>query len=283
MDNFTAIRNGIREHVSAGKLSPFDLGIYTFLHLWADWKTGIYQGCALSIAYSFGDPSQKGHIQQSLRRLRDRRYINYPRGDGSRGGYSILIHKYEPTVGELLGTRLNAWKNGVLVQPDYELQNGGDTVATRSRNGDATVMTPIQDIKTLDIKTQHEEQIAPSIATPDFRMMWNDHCGGLPKVREMTNGRTHKLKARQCKPTFEQDFTAAVKKAAGTPFLLGENNRGWKANFDWLIANDTNCVAILEGKYDGKPTGNRAKSGAFFSTDDPARYEREADFTLRVG
>jgi integrase len=24
---------------------------------------------------------------------------------------------------------------------------------------------------------------------------------------------------------------------------------GWKANFDWLIANDTNCIAVLEGKY----------------------------------
>ncbi|HYW37938.1 MAG TPA: hypothetical protein VE957_07490 [Terriglobales bacterium] len=74
-----------------------------------------------------------------------------------------------------------------------------------------------------------------------------------------------------------------MKKAASTLFLLGENDRGWKANFDWLIANDTNCIAVLEGKYDGEPKGNRGKSGAFFGTDDRTRYEREADVTLRVG
>jgi hypothetical protein len=148
MNNFTAIRNGIREHVSAGTMSPFDLGVYIFLHLWAEWETGIYRGCALSIAYSFGDPSLKTHIQQSLRRLRDRRYINYPHGDGSRGGYPIMIHKYEPTVGKLSGTRLNAWKNGVLVQAEYEPINSDDAVAKRWRSADAAVITPIQDVKT---------------------------------------------------------------------------------------------------------------------------------------
>lgn len=38
----------------------------------------------------------------------------------------------------------------------------------------------------------------------------------------------------------------------GTPFLLGENKRGWKADFDWLIANATNWVKVREGKY-GEP------------------------------
>jgi hypothetical protein len=81
-------------------------------------------------------------------------------------------------------------------------------------------------------------RITPVIDVLDFRMIWNDRCGGLPRVREMTKSRINRLRARRCSPTFEQDFTAAVTKAASTPFLLGENDRGWKANFDWLIAND---------------------------------------------
>ena len=36
---------------------------------------------------------------------------------------------------------------------------------------------------------------------------------------------------------------------AKTPFLKGVNKRGWKVDFDWLIANDTNYVKVLEGKY----------------------------------
>src|SRR5881394_3813023 len=87
MDNFTTIRNGIREHIKAGKLNPFDLGVYVFLHLWADWATGVCHGCALSIAFMFGDSRLKNHIQQSLRRLRERGYINYRKGDGARGAY----------------------------------------------------------------------------------------------------------------------------------------------------------------------------------------------------
>jgi hypothetical protein len=75
-----------------------------------------------------------------------------------------------------------------------------------------------------------------------------------------------------------------VKKAAQTPFLAGENDRGWKANFDWLISNDTNHVAILEGKYDGKCAGSPHKSGgAFFNAGEATRYEQAADITMRTG
>ena len=32
-------------------------------------------------------------------------------------------------------------------------------------------------------------------------------------------------------------------------FLTGDNDRGWVAKFDWLMANDTNIVKVLEGNY----------------------------------
>ena len=145
MDNFTPIRNGLNDHIKAGRISPFDLGIYLFLHMHADWATGIYTGCALTIAYAFQDLTLKEHIQKALRRLRERQYINYRKGDGTRGGYSILINKYEPRVGELCGTRLNAWKHGELIQPEYELWNGGGTVMALPRHGEDSVMAPIQE------------------------------------------------------------------------------------------------------------------------------------------
>ena len=33
------------------------------------------------------------------------------------------------------------------------------------------------------------------------------------------------------------------------PFLEGQNDRGWVATFDWIIANDNNAVKVLEGNY----------------------------------
>jgi hypothetical protein len=145
---FTKIRNGLLDHALAGKLAPFDFGLYVFLIMRADYSTGIYAGCALTIAYQFGDPSLKEHVQKSLRRLRDKKYINYPRGNGSRGAYPMLINKFDVTVGELAGARLNAWKHDDLARPEYERHSGGGTAETLSRNGDGTVATPNEELKT---------------------------------------------------------------------------------------------------------------------------------------
>lgn len=105
---------------------------------------------------------------------------------------------------------------------------------------------------------------APDGASPtpvSFLEIWNANCGQLPKVSEITNGRERKLKARlKAKPDFAKDFTDAVKHAATNAFLSGDNDRGWKAGFDWLIANDTNHVAVLEGKYDAKSQVNSGKA-----------------------
>ena len=40
----------------------------------------------------------------------------------------------------------------------------------------------------------------------------------------------------------------AFKKAENIPFLKGENKRGWKADFDWLLKGD-NLEHVLEGRY----------------------------------
>jgi hypothetical protein len=103
-------------------------------------------------------------------------------------------------------------------------------------------------------------------ASPDsFLEIWNANCGQLPKVREITKSRERKIKSRvKAKPDFGfiKDFTDAVKHAASNAFLTGDNNRGWVASFDWMIANDTNHVAVLEGKYDAKPQANSGRSNS---------------------
>jgi hypothetical protein len=166
MDNFTAIRNGILYHALAGKLPPFDFGLYIFLIMRADYLTGVYEGCALTIAYQFGDPSLKEHVQKGLRRLRDKKYINYRNGDGSRGAYSILINKFSVTVGELSGCRLNAWKHDGLPIPEYERQNGGGTVETLSWHGGGTVVAPNKDLKTEDSKDLEDKSRTRKRAAP---------------------------------------------------------------------------------------------------------------------
>jgi hypothetical protein len=85
--------------------------------------------------------------------------------------------------------------------------------------------------------------------------IWNAGRGPLPEVRQLTQERRQKILARTRRdPLFPEKFEAAIRKARGTPFLCGAGARGWRADFDWFIANDTNIVAVIEGKYD---RGNR--------------------------
>lgn len=120
MENFTPIRNGIIEHLEQRNLTVLEFGIYMLLQLRADWATGIYRGCALTIGYQFGDPDIRTQVKDVLGRLKKKKYINYSPEKGKRGGYDILIHKFEPRVGRLIGTRLNAWKHSEIALPEYE-------------------------------------------------------------------------------------------------------------------------------------------------------------------
>lgn len=101
-------------------MTLMEFGVYVLLQLRADWATGIYRSCALTIAYQFGDADIRAQVKDILFRLRRKQYINYSPEKGKRGSYEILIHKFEPRVGRLTGTRLNAWKHGEKAIPEYE-------------------------------------------------------------------------------------------------------------------------------------------------------------------
>ena len=73
-----------------------------------------------------------------------------------------------------------------------------------------------------------------------------------------------------CRPT---EFALAVRRAAQTPFLAGAGDRGWRANFDWFIANDTNVRRVLEGCYDSNIAGI-ARTGGAEGASEGRRYRR---------
>ena len=90
----------------------------------------------------------------------------------------------------------------------------------------------------------------------------------LPEVKALTSERLKKCRSRinqaehdGCLEQYLADFTEAVKKAQQTPFLRGEGARGWRAGFDWFIANQVNIYAVLEGKYDGPAAGSNTGGG----------------------
>lgn len=90
------------------------------------------------------------------------------------------------------------------------------------------------------------------ISVTELVESWNEvFSGKLPSVL-MPLSRSRELKARaRLKEHQSQDFWQTVFNRIGASrFLLGSANGTWKCSFDFLIANDTNCIKIFEGRYD---------------------------------
>ena len=72
----------------------------------------------------------------------------------------------------------------------------------------------------------------------------------------------------------EKDWFNYFTKVNSTPFLLGVNDRNWRADFDWVI-NKENLLKVVEGRYDflGTKTKSQMNQEAILSMRNP--YEQE--------
>jgi hypothetical protein len=121
-------------------------------------------------------------------------------------------------------------------------------------------------IKDTHVPSADGDRVSPKILVDIFRQ----HNQLLPEVKALTTERLRKCRSRinqaasgGCLEQYLADFTEAVKKAQQTPFLRGEGARGWRAGFDWFVANQVNIYAVLEGKYDG-PTGRTSRGDPIY-------------------
>jgi len=76
---------------------------------------------------------------------------------------------------------------------------------------------------------------------------WNA-IAGLVSVRQWSEQRKQRLRTRLRDPTWLEKALAAIEQIPQCPFLLGDNDRGWRADIDWFLKPDS-VTRILEGKY----------------------------------
>lgn len=78
---------------------------------------------------------------------------------------------------------------------------------------------------------------------------WNEMAEplGLALVRKASDERRRKTRERLDEYD-EAEILEAISLISERPFCLGENDKGWKADFDWLIHPEKNAITgILEG------------------------------------
>jgi hypothetical protein len=82
-----------------------------------------------------------------------------------------------------------------------------------------------------------------------FGDLWNLAAQGtkLAQIAEFPESRLRKFNTRVREPAF--DFLKILEGIRQSTFLRGQNQENWKADWDWIMANDTNYLKIIEGKY----------------------------------
>jgi DNA-binding transcriptional regulator GbsR (MarR family) len=108
----------------------------------------------------------------------------------------------------------------------------------------------------------NKDKNKPSVPYQKIKKLYNEICGEeLSSIRTMSDQRRKHLRARWKEEGNLNVFEYLFRKTIQSDFLTGDNDRGWQADFDWLIKNETNFNKVLEGRYDnsGKKSGQSEK------------------------
>lgn len=93
---------------------------------------------------------------------------------------------------------------------------------------------------------------------------WNRTAkqAGMRTASKLTSERRSRARARLVEHGREA-FTEAIRRAGASAFCRGENDRGWKADFDFIVKPQS-FLGLIEGKYDDRTprsSNNRPGSG----------------------
>lgn len=116
-----------------------------------------------------------------------------------------------------------------------------------------------------DINITHNPKESPkrTLSASEFVALWNEGCGHAVKCKKLTQSRAEKISMRVAEFGKTQDeqremLLKVLSMIRSSSFLQGEN--GWKADIDWLVANDKNWLRIIEGKYENKKKQDISKN-----------------------
>lgn len=121
-------------------------------------------------------------------------------------------------------------------------------------------------VKTVDIKDKDKDKDIKENNKKEIVKIYNAICTNLPQVQKITEKR-EKAIDKLLKEFSIEKFEEICKKANASDFLTGNNDRKWKADFDFLMRTDK-ALSVLEGKYSqNKPKSSEPKKEEFVAID----------------
>lgn len=112
------------------------------------------------------------------------------------------------------------------------------------------------------IREEEDKANKPEISNKPQQLAdrYNAICTNLPKVVRLTDKRCLTVRRIYSKGYTPEQLDEVFRKAQASSFCTGQNDRHWKADFDWLL-NESNLVKVLEGKYDNPAAAKPPEKG----------------------
>lgn len=119
-------------------------------------------------------------------------------------------------------------------------------------SGNVSVTPPDTEQKQIQNRTESEEEALS---------LYNQFAdaNGFARVQKLTVTRKGKLQARLKDCGGIEGWHTALQKMAQSNFCRGSNDRGWRADFDFLVTEGS-FVKLMEGKYDNNKPEDKFKS-----------------------
>ena len=138
---------------------------------------------------------------------------------------------------------------------DTPLSPNGDNLSPNGEMYKGTVNNTVR---------EEEEKPDGNIKPLELMERYNTICTGLPQAVKLTEKRAQAVRRLYARGYSSEQLIDAFHRAQASSFCTGSNDRGWKADFDWLT-NENNLVKVIEGKYGGseKPEPPKPKERRF--------------------
>lgn len=133
---------------------------------------------------------------------------------------------------------------------------------TKPSNGSDETVTPIPDKLPDKLPVILPDSLSSLKNKPNYQSIvdfYNESCPSLPRATRVTDKRRGSINA-VIKEFGEDAVKEALLKVESCPHLVGKNDRGWRADFDWLI-NKNNLLKVIEGRYDTKAKHKGSREG----------------------
>lgn len=171
----------------------------------------------------------------------------------NKDGYCFASNKY---FAELYGVRketisrlLNDLKNKGYIEIKIEYDETTKAIKRRLIYLLTKISIPIDQTINEPIDQKVKENNTSINNTINILVDFYNELDKFQKVKKITKKRKLKI-INRLKDVGYENIIKAFELAAQSDFLTGNvKNSRWKADFDWFVENDTNCIKVLEGKY----------------------------------